>query len=225
MEQVTTLNGYDLFEVVSAFQKEIRRGNEEDAMYWGVELYESGFIPYAWKRMFIISTEDIGLANPMATVIINSLYWQYEKLSSNKGDKKKQERLPYVQAILYLVNSPKSRHTDWALNYYFDSHLFIDRKMKPIPDYALDIHTRRGKIKGKTIDDFFTEGSLVGNHQVQPNEIDYRNACRTRWNDKGWLDAAKQKKAEIETLKSFKYKTYQPEKSKPEQATQSTLFD
>jgi replication-associated recombination protein RarA len=47
MEQVTTLNGYDLFEVVSAFQKEIRRCNEEGAMYWGVELYESGFIPYA----------------------------------------------------------------------------------------------------------------------------------------------------------------------------------
>lgn len=222
MGQITTLNGYDMFEVVSAFQKEIRRSNEKNAMYWGVELYNSGFIPYAWKRMIIMSTEDIGLAYPNAPVIINALYEQYQKLSEAKGDKKGQNRLPYTQAILFLVRCPKSRHTDWALNYYFDSHLFVDTKMMPIPEYALDIHTRRGKQKGKTINDFFNEGSLLENHQEQPNEDFYKDTCKKRWTDKQWLEESNRKKAEIEMLKSMKYKNYQPEKPKEEE--QGSLF-
>jgi hypothetical protein len=72
------------------------------------------------------------------------------------------------------LTHPKSRHTDWALNYYFDSHLFVDTKMKPIRLRFGYSHTK-GKIKGKTIDDFFTEGSLVNNHKVQPNELNYRD--------------------------------------------------
>ena len=44
-KQVLTMKGYDMFEVISAFQKSIRRGLEDDAMFWGVELYNSGFIP------------------------------------------------------------------------------------------------------------------------------------------------------------------------------------
>jgi len=194
-KKILTINGYDLFEVVSAFQKEIRRCNEMDAMYWGVELYNSGFIPYAWKRMIIMSTEDIGLANPMATVVINSLYWQYKKLSESKNDRKKQNRLPYVQAILYLTNSPKSRHTDWALNYHFDSHHFVDSEKKEIPDYAIDIHTRKGKQLGKTIDDFFNFGSFVRNHDIQANEDFYRSECRRRWSDDEWIRKVKVREA------------------------------
>ena len=33
-----TPGGYDLFEVLSALQKEIRRGNEYNAVYWAAEL-------------------------------------------------------------------------------------------------------------------------------------------------------------------------------------------
>lgn len=225
MEAIRTFNGYDMFEVVSAFQKEIRRGNEENAMYWAVELYESGFIPYAWKRMFVISTEDIGLANPFATVVLNSLYEQYQKLSEAKNDRKKQNRLPFVQAVLYLVHSPKSRHTDWALNYYFDSHLFVDTKRKEIPEYALDIHNRRGKAKGKTINDFFDEGSLVNNHKIIANEEFYKQKCRERWTNKEWLDKSNQAKRDNETLKAMKYKTYKPESQVDEgAAVQGELF-
>ena len=204
MEQVKTLNGYDLFEVVSALQKEIRRCNEHGAMYWGVELYESGFIPYAWKRMIIMSTEDIGLANPMAPVVINALYEQYQKLSEAKNDRKKQNRLPYVQAILYLANSPKSRHTDWALNYHFDSHYFIDTDKREIPDYAIDIHTRKGKAIGKTINDFFEEGSHVENHTELEHEEFYKNECRKRWTDPKWMSEAKQLAGRMEANRNHR---------------------
>lgn len=194
MNKIYTKNGYDMFEVVSAFQKEIRRCDEMKAMYWAVELYDSGFIPYAWKRMTIICTEDIGLADPMAPVIINALHDQYQRLSVAKDDKKQQNRLPFVQAVLYLVHAPKSRITDWALNYHFDSHYFADADpvRLEIPDYALDIHTWKGKhVLKKTIRDFFTEGSLVNQHMVMENEEFYKKKCEERWTDEEWLARVK----------------------------------
>lgn len=200
--QLKTIKGYDLFEVVSAFQKSIRRGKEHDAMFWGVELYESGYIPLAWKRMIVICTEDIGLAYPSAPVIINALKQQYDELSK-ADDKKQQCRLPYVQAVLFLTHAPKSRITDWALNYWFDSHLF-DTHNREIPEYALDIHTRRGKSKGKTITHFFTEGSIVENHKVFTNEKEYADECRKRWENPEWCKQADQEKERRKNMRTQK---------------------
>lgn len=233
-KQVLTMKGYDLFECVSAFQKEIRRGNEMNAMYWGVELYESGFTAYAWKRMIIISIEDIGIINPAAPLIVSNLKQLYEEMVK-ADDKKQQYRLPYVQAILYLVRSKKSRHTDWALNYYFDSHLFDDNRLE-IPEYALDIHTRRGKIKGKTINDFFDEGSVLNNNVELPYEDFYKEECRKRWNDKEWIRKSNLEKARRKDIKeqkakakaqraSLKNESKKIEESQENTQKNKTLFD
>jgi hypothetical protein len=40
--------------------------------------------------------------------------------------------------------------------------------MPPIPDFALDKHTARGKAMGKDIDDFFKEGNKLTN-EAFPN--------------------------------------------------------
>jgi hypothetical protein len=59
-----TNKGYSFFEVSSALQKTIRRGHEKEALYWGWELELSNYGKYFWKRMTIISVEDIGAATP-----------------------------------------------------------------------------------------------------------------------------------------------------------------
>jgi len=57
-----TALGYAFGEVTSALQKEIRAGNAEAAVYWGLLLY--GKSPgYVWKRLLIIAAEDIGFAD------------------------------------------------------------------------------------------------------------------------------------------------------------------
>jgi len=56
--QQKTKNWYDLFEVVSAMQKDIRRNNEEDAVFRAMELCPQ-YVNYMWKRLLVISTEDI----------------------------------------------------------------------------------------------------------------------------------------------------------------------
>jgi len=60
MKAETTPNGHAIDEAVSALQKSIRRGLEEDALYWGKELYltDKAVAGIAWSRLRVIASED-----------------------------------------------------------------------------------------------------------------------------------------------------------------------
>lgn len=215
--QIHTLQGYDLFEVISALQKEIRRCNLDAALYWGVELHASGFSNYAWKRMLIMSVEDVGMADPMVAVHVNALHEIAKKLEK-KDDKRQQDRLPFFQAIVILANSMKSRYIDWLVNVKVDEH-FAPAYRLEVPDYALDIHTRRGKAMGKTIRDFLTEGSVLANHRFVANEEELKRICAERWMDPD--KAAKYPKVEMARKVS---KVEEPDDADAEEGIQPTLF-
>ena len=57
----TKKHGYADDEVKSAIQKEIRRGNEENAMYWALEIATESKSSFGWlrNRLKIILYEDI----------------------------------------------------------------------------------------------------------------------------------------------------------------------
>ncbi len=168
--ELKTKNGYDFFEVSSAFQKEIRRGDELKAMFWAVELYNSNYDQYLWKRIKIITSEDIGLAEPQLIPIIRGLYENYMELKKLKDDKHKPERLFLTQAVIMLCRAKKSRLIDWALIYYWNSH----NEYKEIPDYAFDMHNIKGKTMGRGIEYFFNESTKLNNHNLQIGEADYK---------------------------------------------------
>ena len=75
-QSITTRNGYCCDEVISALQKSIRRANEEDACKFAYELYITSpeLEEKMWRRLLTISVEDIGMGNPMAAVVVNSLF-------------------------------------------------------------------------------------------------------------------------------------------------------
>jgi replication-associated recombination protein RarA len=87
--QLKTIKGYDFFEASSAFQKSVRRGDEETALYFAVEFFNSNYDNYLWKRMRIIASEDVGLAEPMMCVIIQSLFQSYTDLAKEKKEEEK----------------------------------------------------------------------------------------------------------------------------------------
>ncbi len=67
-QKVKTTGGFDADLIVSALQKEIRRGNEENAVLVAYEMFSTS-LPledYLWTRLHVISVEDIGFANPDA---------------------------------------------------------------------------------------------------------------------------------------------------------------
>jgi replication-associated recombination protein RarA len=171
--QMTTVNGYDFFEVSSALQKCIRRGIDDDALYWGVELYLSNYGEYVWKRLKIMVSEDIGLAEPYLASTIQALYDTYKEQSKKKDDKHKPERLQLIHAILLCSRAKKSRLIDWALNYHFNVHNI----KKNLPDFAYDKHTRKGKQMGRGMRHFFDEGCKMHNHHIQELEEIYMEKC------------------------------------------------
>ena len=156
--QRLTKKGYDFYEVASAFQKSIRRGLFEDAMYWGIELYESSYAEYAWKRMVIMASEDVGLGEPSCIVQIMALKQSYDflELRHDQGAKK----LPFTQAVVVLVKSRKSRFVDHAITVYWQQNR---EEVKPIPDWAFDMHTRKGKAMGRGLSYFYKESCLIAN--------------------------------------------------------------
>ena len=53
-----TKRGYEFGEVSSAMQKAIRRADAKLAGYWALELWESGFGQYVWRRLLTVNAED-----------------------------------------------------------------------------------------------------------------------------------------------------------------------
>lgn len=154
-----TKHGYDHYELLSALQKSIRRGMEYEAVHFAVELEE--FNPtMVWNRLKLIACEDIGPANPLIPILIDVLQKNYltekSKLSENAY------KLFLVNAVVCLCFSQKSRISDDLLNV-----VYTEREKEsifpPIPEFALDKHTARGKALGKGIDDFFSEGNKLEN--------------------------------------------------------------
>jgi len=175
--QLKTINGYDFYEVSSSLQKAIRRNDIKLAGYFGLELFASGFYKYVWKRLFTISAED---CYGTITFEIQALYEGFNLI--NKGNKKHDKgRIFISKAIILLCKSTKSRDADHLQNFIYDKRSGINdleiktffkqvtekqitdlmdeirKEPKLIPDYAFDVHTKKGKLSGKTKKDFFKE--------------------------------------------------------------------
>ena len=160
---------YDFWEVLSAMQKSIRRGLEDEALFWGTELYLKGAAPHAWNRLLIIASEDIGLASSTVGLLVKSLHDSWKQLP--KESKDDGGRLFFIHALLLLVRAPKSRIVDHALITYFEGV----RPPREIPDYALDMHTRRGRSKDRGAEHFFDEGAVLKSESLEDT---YRDRAR-----------------------------------------------
>jgi replication-associated recombination protein RarA len=167
-----TIRGYSFNEVASAFQKCIRRGLEEDSLYWAAELDRSGYGEYVWKRIRMITSEDIGLAEPNLPANIYALYetWSFTK---KKKDERCPERMFMVHAILLLVRAKKSRICDHSKMWAWSDHI----PYREIPDVALDKHTWAGKKMGRGFDHFFDEGMYLENADLNLPDV-YQERAR-----------------------------------------------
>lgn len=172
--QQRSAGGYLLGEVASALQKSIRRGLEGDALFWATELDISGFGEYAWKRLKIVASEDVGLADPLAAVAVQSLYQSWKEQRSKRDAKHEPERLFFVHAVLLLARARKSRMVDHALISFYEGDRAEIRH--DVPDYALDKHTAAGRKLRRGHAHFWDEGAKVEN--AAPLADPYRERAR-----------------------------------------------
>jgi replication-associated recombination protein RarA len=178
--KLETIGGHSFYTVASAIQKYVRRGDEHKALYWFSELFMSGFDNYAWKRIKVMVSEDVGLANPMLPAQIHALYQTYVEMKKEKN-KHCPEKLPFVHAVLLLVRSPKSRIVDNLLCQYFDLRNNI--QTPEFDDYVYCLHTIEGKKKGRGNRHFYEEAATITN-DVMPDEYEIRDKVAQQYYDR-----------------------------------------
>lgn len=158
--KITTTRGYDFFECSSAMQKAIRRGDAKVAGYFALELWASNYRDYVWKRLFTISAED---CYGLITTEIEAL-WQGHELV-NKSASEPKGRIFVSKAVLLLCEARKTRDADHLQNFVYDKELIdveqwiedIRREPVPIPEYTFDVHTSKGRKRGRTKAEFFRD--------------------------------------------------------------------
>ncbi len=95
--------GEQHYDIVSAFIKSIRGSDPNAAVYWLARMIEGGEdVKFIARRMLILSSEDIGNANPTALVLANSTFQAVSTIGYPEA------RIILSQCAIYLATSPKS---------------------------------------------------------------------------------------------------------------------
>ena len=100
---------------------------------------------------------------------IMALYEGFKIVNKGKRGDQLGGRIFISKAVILLCTQPHSRDADVLSNFVYDRkrgltddqiNAYMEEARNeniPIPDYAYDVHTRQGKMKGKTKADFFIE--------------------------------------------------------------------
>ena len=91
------------YDTISAFIKSLRGSDPDAALYWLAKMLHAGEDPrFLFRRMLILSCEDVGLADPQAMVVVNAAAEAFERVGMPEGN------YFLSSACLYLATAPKS---------------------------------------------------------------------------------------------------------------------
>jgi putative ATPase len=97
------------YDTISAFIKSLRGSDPDAALYWLARMIEAGEDPlFIVRRMVILASEDVGLADPMALVVATSCQQAVHFIGMPEGF------FPMAETALYLALAPKSNSTGSA---------------------------------------------------------------------------------------------------------------
>lgn len=104
-------NGELHYDIISAFIKSIRGSDPDAAIYWLARMVKGGEDPeFIARRLVILASEDIGLANPNALLLANATFDALKKIGWPEG------RIILAECTVYLANSPKSNSAYMAID-------------------------------------------------------------------------------------------------------------
>ena len=102
--------GEQHYDIVSAFIKSIRGSDPNAAVYWLARMIEGGEdVKFIARRMLILSSEDIGNANPTAFIMANNTFQAVSTIGYPES------RIMLSQCAIYLATSPKSNASYMAI--------------------------------------------------------------------------------------------------------------
>ena len=122
--------GEQHYDIVSAFIKSIRGSDPNGAVYWLARMIEGGEdVKFIARRMLILSSEDIGNANPTAFIMANNTFQAVATIGYPES------RIILSQCAVYLATSPKSNASYQAIGK-------AQQIVKQTGDLSVPIHLR-----------------------------------------------------------------------------------
>ncbi|MGG7036954.1 MAG: replication-associated recombination protein A [Flavobacterium sp.] len=127
--------GEQHYDIVSAFIKSIRGSDPNGAVYWLARMIEGGEdVKFIARRMLILSSEDIGNANPTAFIMANNTFQAVSAIGYPES------RIILSQCAIYLATSPKSNASYMAIGE-------AQQMVKQTGDLSVPIHLRNAPTK------------------------------------------------------------------------------
>ena len=100
----------DHYDVVSAFIKSIRGSDPQAGLFWLARMLESGDdAKFIARRLVILASEDVGMADPNALVVAVAAATALEHVGLPEA------QLNLAQAVVYLATAPKSNRVALAI--------------------------------------------------------------------------------------------------------------
>lgn len=128
-------SGEQHYDIVSAFIKSIRGSDPNGAVYWLARMIEGGEdVKFIARRMLILSSEDIGNANPTAFIMANNTFQAVATIGYPES------RIILSQCAIYLATSPKSNASYLAIG-------TAQQLVKQTGDLPVPIHLRNAPTK------------------------------------------------------------------------------
>ena len=169
-------DGEQHYDTISAFIKSVRGSDPNAAIYYLARMLAGGEEPrFIARKLVILASEDIGLANPNALLLANACFDTVHKIGMPEA------RITLAETTIYLATSPKSNSAYKAINEALD-FVSRDTTLRPVPLHLRNAVTGLMKSEGyganyKYAHDFennfveqeFMPESLVGREFYHPN--------------------------------------------------------
>jgi putative ATPase len=118
------------YDTISAFIKSVRGSDPDAALYWLAKMLAAGEDPrFILRRLVVLASEDIGLADPQGLVVAASAVTAFEFIGMPEGV------YPITEATLYLATAPKSNS---ATSIYEVMGLIQREGMGAVPTHLMD---------------------------------------------------------------------------------------
>jgi len=127
--------GEQHYDIISAFIKSIRGSDPNGALYWLARMIDGGEdVKFIARRLLILSSEDIGNANPTAFIMANNTFQAVAVIGNPES------RIILAQCVVYLSNSAKSNASYKAIDMALDL-------VKKTGNLSVPLHLRNAPTK------------------------------------------------------------------------------
>jgi putative ATPase len=129
------------YDIISAFIKSLRGSDPDAGLYWLARMLEAGEdARYIARRMVILASEDVGLADPQAILVAEAAARAVEYVGLPEA------AINLAHAVIHLCLAPKSNSVITALGRATDA--VRDRRTGPVPMHLRDAHYRGAQVLG-----------------------------------------------------------------------------